>query len=150
MTFCKCKISVRTIVELITNETYYSNMYADVIGPFDEAIKAVCKNNTFSELYEICALCTVLGCNIKSVYPEIDFRNDMAIMNNVFAPVSSVIARTEIKILWSSVWSEINVRTVNNNRWSPNHFVPLMSSNIRPESDRSNEMILTVKVSDNF
>ena len=95
----------------------------------DIAIKGVCKNNTHSELYEIAALCTVVDCNIRSVYPEIDFRVDMAIMNSVFTPISPIIGKYEIKILWSSLRSEIDIRAMNNNQWSPNHFVPLMLSN---------------------
>jgi hypothetical protein len=134
-------------VELITNETFYSNMYSHVIGLFDTAIKAMCKNNTFSELYEICALCNVLGCKIRSVYPHIDFRSDMGIMNNIFTPAPPTIASDEITILWSNVWNEMNVRAVNNNMWSPNHFVPLMSPGTQHESDHSNQYMLTVKVS---
>ncbi|CAF1566853.1 unnamed protein product, partial [Adineta steineri] len=121
------ELRVRTIVELITNETFYSNMYAHVVGPIDIAIKGVCKNFTYSELYEICALCTVLGCNIRSVYPKIDFHPDMAVMNNIFTPAPSVTANYEITILWSHAWDEMHARAVNNNVWSPNHFVPLMS-----------------------
>ncbi|CAF1299046.1 unnamed protein product [Adineta ricciae] len=136
------ELRVRTIVELITNEAYYSNMLASVVRPFDIAIKDVCRNNTYSELYEIVALCTVVGCNIRSVYPEIDFRADMVIMNNVFTPIPPITTNYEIKILWSSMWSEMNIRAVNNNHWSPNHFVPLMSPGIRYESDSTSRIKL--------
>ncbi|CAF1520097.1 unnamed protein product [Adineta steineri] len=139
------ELRVRTIVELITNETFYSNMYANVVGPIDIAVKGVCKNFTYSELYEICALCTVLGCNIRSVYPETNFHCGMAVMNNIFTPAPSVAANSEITILWSHAWDEIHARAVNNNVWSPNHFVPLMSPSMPHESDRSNELILNHK-----
>nr|AEN94422.1 hypothetical protein [Adineta vaga] len=136
---------VPTIIELIRNESFYSNMYAHLIGPFDMAIKGVCRNHTFSELYEICALSTVIKCNIRSVYPEIDFRREMAIMNDVFSPAPPVNANHEIKILWSNVWSEMNVRSVNDNIWSPNHFVPLMLPSVQNESDFRIQSILTTK-----
>ncbi|CAF1182332.1 unnamed protein product [Adineta ricciae] len=142
------ELRVRTIVELITNETYYSSMFASVIGPFDIAIKVVCKNNTYSELYEISALCTVVSCNIRSVYPEIDFRADMAIMNSVFKPIPPTIGKYEIKILWSNVRREAILRSMNNNYWSPNHFVPLMSPSIRHEYAGGSQMKLINKVSD--
>ncbi|CAF1441598.1 unnamed protein product [Adineta steineri] len=90
-------------------------MYANVVGPIDIAIKGVCKNYTYSELYEICALCTILGCNIRSVYPEIDFHPDMAVMNNIFTPAPSVTANYEITILWSHAWDQMHARAVNNN-----------------------------------
>ncbi|CAF1345249.1 unnamed protein product [Adineta steineri] len=124
-------------------------MYAHVVGPIDIAIKGVCKNYTYSELYEICALCTVLGCNIRSVYPEIDFHPDMAVMNNIFTPAPSVTTNYKITILWSHAWDEMHARAVNNNVWNPNHFVPLMSPSMPHESDRSNELILNHKDSPN-
>ncbi|CAF1475686.1 unnamed protein product [Adineta steineri] len=138
------ELRVRTIVELITNETFYSNMYANVVGPIDIAIKGMCKNFTYSELYEICALCTVLGCNIRSVYPKIDFHPDMAVMNNIFTPAPSVTANYEITILWSHAWDEMHARAVNNNIWSPNHFVPLMSPSKQYQSDHNNQLMLTL------
>ena len=141
---------VRTIVELVTNEAYYSHRFAYAVGPLDIAIKGVCKNNTYSELYEIAALCTVVGCNIRSVYPEIDFRLDMVIVNSVFTPIPPIVAKYEIKILWSSLRSEIDIRAMNNNQWSPNHFVPLMLSNAQYQYIGSRPVELTNKVSNNF
>ncbi|CAF4580117.1 unnamed protein product, partial [Rotaria sp. Silwood2] len=102
-------------------------MYSQLIGPLDIAIKTICKNYTYSELYEIAALCNVLRCNIRSIYPKIDFREDMEILNNIFRPTSPTIADCSINIFWSHVLNEIDVRAQNNMTWSPNHFVPLMS-----------------------
>ncbi len=138
---------VRTIIELVTNETFYSNMYSQLIGPVDMAIKAICKNYTFSELYEISALCSVLKCNIRSVYPKIDFREYMAIMNNVFTPIPPIVANCEITILWSHTLNETYARAANNGAWSPNHFIPLLSAPMEPESDHSNQSMSTVTVS---
>ncbi|CAF3756666.1 unnamed protein product [Rotaria sp. Silwood1] len=110
-------------------------MYSQFIGPLDIAIKAVCKNYTYSELYEIVALCNLLRCNIRSIYPRIDFREDMEILNNIFRPTSPIIANCSITIFWSHVLNEIDVREQNNMTWNPNHFVPLMSPPAFDDSD---------------
>ncbi|CAF4308446.1 unnamed protein product, partial [Rotaria sordida] len=51
------ELRVRTIIELMTNETYCDSMYSQFVGSVACIIKAMCKNNTFSDLYEISALC---------------------------------------------------------------------------------------------
>ncbi|CAF1357816.1 unnamed protein product, partial [Rotaria sordida] len=129
----------RTIIELMTNETYYDSMYSQFVGCVAFIIKAMCKNNTFSELYEISALCNVLKCNIRSIYAKIDFREDLAIMNNLFTEAPPVIANCGITILWSHVLNEIDARASNNNVWNPNHFVPLLSSAVHYTSEYGNK-----------
>lgn len=129
---------VRTIIELMTKENYYQAIYSQYVGPIDIAIKNICKNYMFSELYEIAALSNVLRCNIRSVYPKIDFQHFMAVWDSVFTPVPPVIANCSIAILWSHCKNENNARAMNNSAWSPNHFVPLLSSNILDESDDQN------------
>ena len=121
-------ILVRTIMELVKNESYYVSTYSRFVGPLDIAVKATCKDKTYSELYEIVALCTLLKCNIRSIYPIIDFREDLAVMNHVFTPAPPTVASCEIKILWSHTMNETDFRALHNTRWNPNHFVPLMSS----------------------
>ncbi|CAF4274931.1 unnamed protein product [Rotaria sordida] len=93
------ELRVRTIIELMTNETYYDCMCSQFVGSVAFIIKAMCKNNTFSDLYEISALCNVLKCNMRSIYPEIDFREDLTIMNNLFTQSPPVIANCDITIL---------------------------------------------------
>lgn len=138
---------VRTIIELVTNDAFYANLYTYVVQPIDIAVKAICRNGTYSELYEVCALCSVLKCNIRSVYPQIDFRDDMAIMNSIFKPIPPIVANYKVAILWSNVWKEKDVRAVNNGKWSPNHFVPLFLPSVQHESSSSNHEISFVKVS---
>ncbi|CAF4077401.1 unnamed protein product [Rotaria sordida] len=133
------ELRVRTVIELITNETYYSNTYSPFVGPIDIAIQAVCKNYTFSELYEIGALCNVLKCSIRSIYPNIDVRDYTAIANNIFNACPSIAANCEIKILWSHTLNEKEARIVNNSTWSPNHFVPLLSPCVQREFDTNNQ-----------
>ncbi|CAF4777431.1 unnamed protein product, partial [Rotaria sp. Silwood2] len=117
-------------------------MYSQYVGPVDIAIKAICKNYTFSELYEIAALCNVLQCNIRSVYPKIDFQQYMAVWDNVFTPVSPIIANCNIVIIvimWSNVLNEKNAREANNGTWSPNHFVPLMPVDTQNDSNNHDQ-----------
>jgi hypothetical protein len=122
-------------------------MYSQYVGPIDIAIKAICRNYTFSELYEIVALCNVLQCSIQSVYPKIDFQYYMAILDNVFTPVPPIIANCTIAILWSNALNEKDAREKNNGTWSPNHFVPLMSPHILNESNDTNQSTSLAAVS---
>ena len=101
-------------------------MYSRFFGAVDFAIKTTCKNYTFSAMYEVTALCSVLKCSIRSIYPNIDMREDIEILNNIFLPVLPVIAHSSITILWSHVLNEIDARAQNNVIWTPNHFVPLI------------------------
>jgi hypothetical protein len=130
----------------MTNETSYSNMYSQFVGPLDSAIQAICKNYIYSELYTIGALCSILKCNIRSIYPKIDFREDMVVTNNVFTPAPPIIANCEITVLWSHTVSEAYARALNNGAWSPNHFVPLLSPAMYHESADINQSTSTVMV----
>ena len=138
---------VRTIIELVTNENYYHTMYSQRAGTTDEAIKAICKNYTYSELFEIVALCNVLRCKIRSVYPRIDFHDSMAILDKVFSPIPPNIANCNISILWSSCLNEQDNRMVHNGTWSPNHFVPLLSPSTLNQFDDANQTRPSVVVS---
>lgn len=113
-------------------------MCSPVIGPLNLAVPHICRNFIFSELYELVALCNVLRCNIRSIYPNIDFREYMAIFNSVFKPSSPLIANCEIKIFWCHALDEVDARAANNGAWSTNHFVPLLSSLIHHKHDDSN------------
>lgn len=108
--------------------------------PVDIAIQDVCKNYTFSELYEISALCNILKCNIRTVYPKIDVHDDIfPIVNNTFMPRPHIVANCQITILWSNASNETQARIANNSTWSPNHFVPLMAPFVQRELDNSNQ-----------
>ena len=114
-------------------------MYSPYAGTIDEAIKAICKNYTYSELFEIVALCNVLQCNIRSVYPRIDFYDSMAILDDVFTPIAPNVANCNISILWSSCLNEQDNRMHNNCTWNPNHFVPLLSPSAFNEFDNTSQ-----------
>jgi len=134
-------------MELITNENYYRTMYSQYVGSTDMAIKAICKNSTYFELYEIAALCNVLQCNIRSVYPKIDFHHQMAILDNLFTPIPPVSSNCNIVILWSNTLNEKDARGTHNGTWRPNHFVPLMSPPFRNEFNNASQPASLVVVS---
>ncbi len=69
------ELRVRTIMELVTNYDQYIFNYTDNVGPLQERWKDICKDYTYSDLYEVAALCNVLRCNIRSLYPRIDYHS---------------------------------------------------------------------------
>ena len=141
-------VSVRTVIELVKNENFYAREYSQFVGPVQNALQTACKNYNYSELFEIVALSTLLQCDIRSVYPNIDFRDDMMIVNRIFTPVPPIHTNYQITILWSHVNREINARALNNGAWSPNHFVPLLSRAERSQqSDHRNQSARTATVS---
>lgn len=116
-------------MELITNEAYYSNKYTRIIGPIDAALQSVCEMDSFSELYEVAALCNVLKCGVQSVFPSIIAGNDLQPFNHfntILTPVTSISPDYKISLLWCHTRNEITVRAANGGNWSPNHFVPLL------------------------
>ncbi len=73
--FSAIELRVRTIIELVINYDEYSRNYTQDVGPLQERWIDICKDYSFSDLYELAALCNVLGCNIRSLYPRIDYHS---------------------------------------------------------------------------
>jgi hypothetical protein len=134
-------ILVRTVIELVKNRTYYDNLYSNLVGPFNEAIRRTCNNNRYSELYEVVALTNVLQCEVQSVYPYIDYRAEMTSMNAVYKPIDiSVPNNGRLIIFWTSSKDELSTkaRPGSGGVWSPNHCVPLIQK-CRSHRTASNE-----------
>ncbi len=122
-------ISVRTVIELVNNKMHYIAQYNNLIGPFDEALRRTCNNNSFSRVYELATLASVLRCEVRSVYPYIDYRAEMKTMNAVYKPVDMSIPNNErLIIFWTSIDDESSTKTRpgSGGVWSPNHIVPLI------------------------
>jgi hypothetical protein len=120
---------VRTIIELVKNRAHYTAKYTRLIGPLNEAVRRACRNNSFSELYELVALASVLQCEVQSVYPYIDYRAEMKSMNTVYKPIETAAnTHGRLIIFWTSCQNEVSTksRPGNGGVWSPNHFVPLL------------------------
>jgi len=142
-------ILVRTVIELVKNKNYYVDQCSRFVGPFDKALQRTCNNNRFCELYEIVALANVLRCEIQSVYPYIDYRAEMKIMNAIYKPtVTSVSNISRIIIFWTNTKDELVVRARPGcgGVWSPNHFVPLIPANRLNRTKSIEEVISTPEV----
>ncbi|CAF3794588.1 unnamed protein product [Rotaria socialis] len=139
------ELRVRTVIELVKNKIYYANQCSNHVGPFEEALRRTCNNNTFSELYEIVALANVLQCEVQSVYPYIDYRAEMKIMNQMYKSAETLVPNSRrVIIFWSSTEDEISTRTRPGNHgiWNPNHFVPLLEQ-YRSYRTEDNERVST-------
>ncbi|CAF1667127.1 unnamed protein product, partial [Adineta ricciae] len=140
------ELRVRTVIELITNENYYDALCAQYAGNTDIIIQAACQKGMYSEIHEVAALCNVLQCNIRSVYPRIDFEYYKAIWDSVFAPIPPVIGNCTIVILWSSTLYKKDVRETYGGTWRPSHFVPLLSPPILNEvNSQSTSLVVTLE-----
>lgn len=95
-------------------------------------------------------MCSILQCNIRTVYPKIDIRQEMSILDSVFAPIPPIISNCNITILWSNVLNEKDARKRNNGTWSPNHFVPLVSPGIQNDSSNGSQSTSLAAVSHSF
>jgi hypothetical protein len=134
-------ISVRTIIELVKNRTYYDHLCSNRVGSFNEAIRRTCNNNSFSELCEVVALASVLQCEVQSVYPYIDYRAEMKNMNAVYKPMNIPVPNNgRLIIFWTSSKDEPSTETRPGSGvvWRPNHFVPLIQQ-CRSHRTTSNE-----------
>ncbi|CAF1646138.1 unnamed protein product [Rotaria magnacalcarata] len=139
------ELRVRTVIELVKNKIYYVNQCSNHVGPFEEALRRTCNNNTFSELYEIVALANVLQCEVQSVYPYIDYRAEMKIMNQVYKSAETLVPNSRrVIIFWSSTEDEISTRTRHGNHGisNPNHFVSLLEQ-YRSYRTEDNERVST-------
>jgi hypothetical protein len=126
-------------MELVRDERLYESLHMQALGPVHLALKNISKNGFYSESYEIHALCNVLECNIRSFCPSIDMNPAiLAMLNKLFTPMPPRNAKSTIRILWSHAEMEIDAKATNHGTWSPNHFVPLLSSSESSStSDRS-------------
>ena len=123
-------------MELVRNERFYESLHMASLGPVHIALKNISKNYSYSESYEIHALCNVLGCNIRSFCPSIGVHpNVLAMLNKLFTPMASQNVKSTIRILWSHTKMETDVKMINHGHWSPNHFVPLVSTGAGVASD---------------
>lgn len=119
---------VRILIELLKNEFYYTSRVSHLVGPLNEVIKSIIHNYSFLGLYEIAAMSNVLECSIYSVYPIIDYRPELDIVNRTLEYAQSTTSSKTVFIFWTHTQSESHVCRINTRNWTPNHFVPLLLS----------------------
>ena len=140
---------VRTVVELVTNRVYYATKYSNLIVPLENAICRACNNDEFSELYEIAALASVVQCEIHSIYPYIDYRAEMKIINSPYKPVlASMPVRGRVFIFWTNTMDELSAKACprSGGVWSPNHFAPLVQPQQRFQTSPTQEISSILEV----
>ncbi|CAF1151862.1 unnamed protein product [Didymodactylos carnosus] len=131
------ELLVRANVELVVKLKDYQQTYphcTDFIDPFRQYQRTeMIYDKKDSTLWEILALCNILQCSIRSVYPKINEDTDEAgmsyLLNKTFHPFSttnSTKPTSTITLMWTHTAEKGTVRTVNYGMWVPNHFVPLV------------------------
>lgn len=136
-------------MELVRDERLYESLHMQALGSHHEALKNISKNGFYSESYEIHALCNVLECNIRSFCPLIDMNPAiLAMLNKLFTPMPPRNAKSTITILWSHAEIEMDAKATNYGTWSPNHFVPLLSS--KESSSTSDRSAMPIKQVQSF
>ena len=114
------------------HQAFYIAQLAHIVGPLDVAVRSITRNFSFSELYEVAALSHVLRCNVRSVYPNIDHRQDLNFMNRTFEHDEPRYSSETIFLFWTHMKTEGDARHMNNGSWTPNHFVPFL---LPPDND---------------
>lgn len=74
------------------------------------------------------ALTNVLKCNIRSIYPKMENRPDLDVMNTTIHHIDCNTSSKTICLFWTHTRDELSVCSSNGGQWSPNHFVPLLYS----------------------
>jgi hypothetical protein len=114
----------------------------------NEVLRQTCKNGNYCELYELVALTNVLNCDVQSVYPYIDYRAEMKIMNALYKPLdTSTPVNGRLLIFWTSTQDELSTRNRpgNGGLWSPNHFVPLVQPYSPDQTVSNNQKSFLIK-----
>ena len=113
-------VSVRNVLHA-TSANYQESADSDSIAQicFMRDVRSTTKLDSWSNVWHVYALSSVLKQPIQSVYPECNVRTRPA-FNRVVEPRGTVgsSCHTQFKIMWTRLIA-VPMRT-----WSPNHFVP--------------------------
>ncbi|CAM1320383.1 Uncharacterised protein g7464 [Pycnogonum litorale] len=124
------EIRVRTCIELIKNEKWYSEEYgaAEILKLVSPDMKNACLDTAikgqYSSAFTIAAAASAIGVSITSIYPP---RNGMLdrtlfILNRTFSPREPATShRGECFIMWTNCGGDTG------KTWIPDHFVPLVA-----------------------
>ena len=133
------ELRLKVVNELILNREYYDtknlNIYssAQYDGYETEVLHAV-KNGVYSSMRNMVALSNVLGCEIRSIYPD---TNNPCVnkdeMNKMLVPRTKKFDHI-LNIMWTHT-----TNTSLMDGWSPNHFVPCVESSRIKKSKEKKE-----------
>ncbi|CAF1343056.1 unnamed protein product [Didymodactylos carnosus] len=131
------ELRVRNIIELVINVDHYLKFYEI----FDTNLKTYVTqtmvfDRKWAEGWDLFGLCSILNCNIRSVYPNVDgvSKDDnpsKRLLNVTFQPRETIATNT-ILIMWSKgVSPEDWLLYSDQEYWSPNHYVPLLKPRLQ-------------------
>ncbi|CAF0776577.1 unnamed protein product, partial [Didymodactylos carnosus] len=131
------ELRVRANAELAMKLKHYQQTYphcTDLINSYRQYQRTeMIYDKSDCTLCEILALCNILQCSIRYVYPKIKEDADEAgmsdLLNKTFHPFSttnSTKSTSTITLMWTHTAEEYTVRAVNYGMWVPNHSVPLV------------------------
>ena len=87
---------------------------------YDKEVNEILQEDTYSGIWQVFALASVLGCPVCSVYPRKGNPSVRADLNRRILPRAQTSNR-EVYIMWTSVRTDQT-----SEHWVPNHFVPLL------------------------
>ncbi|CAF0825685.1 unnamed protein product [Didymodactylos carnosus] len=135
------ELRVRNIIELAMNAAAYLQFYK----LYDTNLKAYIVRSMLydrrwaKKTWDLFGLCTVLNCNIRSVFPSVNTFTNMhpsaplppqKIMNKTFKPRQNIATNT-ILIMWSrGISPEDWIIHSAEDIWAPNHYVPLIKPRV--------------------
>lgn len=93
---------------------------------FEDDCLATTKTGTFSSMWHIQALASVVVCNIHGVYPNVA-PTIRSVVNVVVHPRTAVASVSEL-VGYIIMWTRTGPMPRMHSQWIPNHFVPCVSS----------------------
>lgn len=122
------ELRLRAAVEMLVNKDRYLEMPKvseyNLLSPSYESSVADCAiDGGYSSVWTIAALATVIGHNIRVVYPPMNGPGDLAFrcLHGIIEPLQQLTRpQEEIIIMWT------NLGHYKGGLWTPNHFVPVI------------------------
>lgn len=119
------ELRLRSLIELTNNKEFYlnkHNMFSNT-ADYDEAVLDCARIGSYSCVWTLCALSTVLKRDIISLYPAINGEEDAAVgilTCDLHPRTREYVDSEPIRILWTRTQP-----VASGMFWTPNHFVPL-------------------------
>ena len=129
------ELRFRVVLEMVANKCFYEQLpghekgyYDTIAGTLDDNILRAAKNYSWSSVYDIHALASILNCTITAIYPPINGLLDINVrsLNRRYLPRQQQQKQQEITIMWTSTSSPQATKEL----WQPNHFVPILTVDI--------------------
>jgi len=134
------EIRLRSAIEMLCNPDRHRSRpdYNDLLmvsQSYEEACKECCTSGAYSSIWTFMAITNVTGIPIQSLYLSINGPPDVAQrwLTTLLEPQFFDPAQKPIPIMWT------NSKPITSQRWTANHFVPLLQPSIQNPQDISVE-----------